>query len=64
MSGEEEIVEIAHHREAEIPQRVQEWIIGERYSCFPYLVSPVDVYYAESKENYEHIPIRAYIKKN
>lgn len=42
MSREEEVVEIAHHGEGEVPERVEERVIGDGNTCLPHLVAPVD----------------------
>lgn len=47
MRGEEEVVKVAHHREAEVPQRVEEGVVCDRDARFPHLVAPVDVDDAE-----------------
>lgn len=42
MSREEEVVEVSHHREGEVPKRVQERVVGEGDARLPHLVAPVD----------------------
>ena len=46
MGSEEEVVEVTHHGEREVPQRVEERIVCDRDAGLPYLVAPVDVDYA------------------
>lgn len=50
MCGEEEVIEVPHNGEGEIPERVQERVVGYGDSCLPYLVTPVDVYYTGVKK--------------
>lgn len=47
MSGKEEIVEVTHHGEREIPQRVQKGVISYGDTSLPHLIAPVDVQNAE-----------------
>lgn len=48
MSSKEKVVEIAHDREGEIPQRIQERIVRDRYTGLPYLITPIDIQNAEN----------------
>lgn len=43
MGCEEEVVEVAHDGEGEIPERVEERVVRDGYPCLPHLVAPVDV---------------------
>lgn len=51
MGGEEEIVEVTHHREGEVPQGVEERVVCDRDASLPDLVAPVDV---DNAGNIEH----------
>lgn len=44
MGGKEEVVEVAHDGETEVPERVEERVVSDRDSRLPDLVAPVDVY--------------------
>lgn len=59
VGGEEEVVEVAHHREAEVPQRVQERVVRDRHARLPHLVAPVDVHDA-GRVNGLHSEIRIF----
>lgn len=43
MSGEEKVVEIAHHGETEVPEGVEERVVCDSHTCLPHLVAPVYV---------------------